>query len=190
MLASHVFDGTGVRKTKYRAMGIIIRPAVLDDVDAIARVHVASWHGAYRGIMPDELIDERTEDVRRTQWSSSLQQPDRTTLVACDENGAVVGFASATVRPRLEGRFQSYLQTLYLLPDAQGRGIGRELLRDLSVRLLEAGVRNMALRTLRLNRARSFYERLGARLVSEGISDDEGQFDDVVYAFDDISVLI
>jgi len=37
--------------------------------------------------------------------------------------------------------------------------------------------------------ARSFYEKLGARLVPEGIAHDAGMFDDVVYAFDDLRAL-
>lgn len=160
----------------------------MEDADAIARVHVASWEAAYRGIMDDELIDARTIDVRREQWKSSLGEPRRITLVACAEGGEIVGFASAVLLES-DSRFDSYLQTLYLVPAAWHRGIGRALLRELAARLHSNGVRSMALRTLRLNPARAFYERLGARLVAEGIGNDDGIFDDVVYAFDDIGVL-
>jgi hypothetical protein len=30
---------------------------VVDDADAIAPVHVRSWQAAYRGFMPDEVLD-------------------------------------------------------------------------------------------------------------------------------------
>jgi hypothetical protein len=46
------------------------------------------------------------------------------------------------------------------------------------------------LRVVRENlAARTFYERLGARLVPDGISVDAGLFDDVVYAFDNLGAL-
>lgn len=170
-------------------MAVVIRRANLDDADAIAKVHVASWHAAYRGILSDEQIEARTVERRRAQWAASVEQPDRITLVACDEGGTIQGFASTLLLDGSDGGFQSYLQTLYLDPGAQQRGIGRELLRATAIELRSAGIRNMALRTLRLNPARQFYERLGARLAPEGIANDEGQFDDVVYAFDDLGVL-
>ena len=43
---------------------------------------------------------------------------------------------------------------------------------------------------MRLGDARKFYERLGARLVPEGIARDAGKFDDVVYAFDDVGSVL
>jgi GNAT superfamily N-acetyltransferase len=171
-------------------MSLVIREADRDDADAIARVHVASWHGTYRGIVPDEQIDARTVDVRRAQWAQWVNGPSHITLVACDESGAVVGFAGAQLLEGPVEQFGSYLQMLYLMPDVKKRGIGRALLRALAERLHHAGVKTMALRTLRLNPARGFYERLGARLVPEGISIDAGKFDDVVYAFDDITALL
>jgi len=48
----------------------------------------------------------------------------------------------------------------------------------------------MVLRTLRLNPGRAFYERLGARLLPEGVNIDAGVFDDVAYAFDDLRRLL
>jgi GNAT superfamily N-acetyltransferase len=170
-------------------MTVTVRTALPADAGAIARVHVASWHDAYRGIMPDDMIDARTVGVRRAQWSTSLDDPSRVTLVACDASDAVLGFASALLLEP-DAPFGSYLQTLYLDPGMKQRGIGRTLLRALAERLREAGIRSMALRTLRLNPARGFYEHLGARLVPEGIANDDGTFDDVVYAFDDITTLL
>jgi ribosomal protein S18 acetylase RimI-like enzyme len=170
-------------------MSFVIREADHDDAGAIARVHVASWHGTYRGMVPDEVINARTVDVRRAQWEQWIEQPSHITLVASDESSAVVGFAGAQLLEGPVEQFGSYLQTLYLMPDVKKRGIGRALLRALAERLHRAGVQTMVLRTLRLNPARGFYERLGARLVPEGISIDAGQLDDVVYAFDDITAL-
>ncbi|HTV72721.1 MAG TPA: GNAT family N-acetyltransferase [Candidatus Acidoferrales bacterium] len=171
-------------------MGVRIRTAVPNDAGAIARVHVASWHATYRGLVPDEVIDARTVEVRREQWAPLLEKPNRITLVACDESGEVVGFASALLLDEPDRRFGSYLQTLYLVPDVKKQGIGRALLRAMAQRLFDGGIESMALRALRLNPARRFYEHLGARVVPEGIEHDADHYDDVVYAFDDVRVLL
>lgn len=167
--------------------GVLIRRAEPGDAEAIARVHVASWHAAYRGILPDEQIAARSLVVRIAQWTAAVRQSDRVTLVACDASGTIEGFASALSLDSGASSFDSYLQTLYLMPDARGHGLGRRLLAAMARTLMERGSSNMVLRTLRLNPARRFYERLGARLVPEGIVNDAGEYDDVVYAFDDLS---
>lgn len=167
-------------------MQLLIRQGTPADASSIAQVHVESWVAAYRGLLPDGMIEARTVELRTCQWTSDLGSPVPN-LVACDANGQVQAFASAEVLDESQGPFQSYLRTLYVRPQFWRRGIGRELLRALCSRLLALGVQNLALRTLRLGHARKFYECLGARSVPEGIAQDAGRFDDLVYAFDDLT---
>jgi GNAT superfamily N-acetyltransferase len=167
----------------------VIRAARPTDVDAIARVHVASWRANYRGLISDDLIDARTFEVRKLEWSKHLEQSGPVTLVACDESG-VQGFANALVLTKPTGGFTSFLQTLYLAPEITHQGCGRALLRAIAADLVGLGAKNMALRTLRTSPARGFYEHLGARLIPEGIDIDADEFDDVDYGFDDLRVLL
>ncbi len=165
-----------------------VRKARPDDADAIARVHVASWSAHYRGLLTDEEIDRRTVEVRRAQWTALLDATDRVTLVADDATRGAIGFASAILLAQPEAGFHGYLHTLYLAPGATGNGLGEVLIRAVAAELQARGIADMALRTLRLNRARSFYERLGARLI-DGFDYDAGHFDDVAYGFDDLRAL-
>lgn len=162
---------------------------MVDDADAIAAVHVAAWEGSYRGIMPDEEFRKRPLERRRIQWREWLESDEHVVLVACNEHADVLGFAGAKLLDPPVAGFDSYLATLYLRPERKGQGIGKLLLREIAGELSALGARNMVLRTLRLNTARTFYERLGARLLPEGIDVDAGHFDDVVYAFDDLRKL-
>lgn len=170
--------------------GISIRTANPSDAEAIARVHVAAWRRAYRGLIPDSVIDARTLAVRTEQWRPRLREQERVACVACHFDGGICGFATAVRLDRARDGFDGYLQTLYVSPDLWRRGIGKELLRAIAARLQAGGATNMALRTLRLGAARAFYERLGARPVAEGLRYDADQFDSVVYAFDDLDRLI
>jgi ribosomal protein S18 acetylase RimI-like enzyme len=124
-------------------------------------------------------------------WSKCLDERDRVTFVYCNDGGEVTGFSSAVVFAAPRDGFDAYLQTIYLLAATKGKGAGRALLRATAAELLARGCKNMSLRVLGENPARGFYERLGARLVPEGISSDAGVFPgDVVYAFDDLRVLL
>jgi ribosomal protein S18 acetylase RimI-like enzyme len=55
--------------------------------------------------------------------------------------------------------------TLYVAPDFQGRGLGRELLLALFGRLVRRKLASAVIWVLRDNPSRFFYERLGGRLV-------------------------
>src|SRR3954471_10567694 len=72
---------------------VAIRPAVPAAAAAIAAVHVRTWQGAYRGVLPDEHLDAL--DVAR--WTAGWQRlltgerPRSATLVAVT-GGRVVGF--------------------------------------------------------------------------------------------------
>jgi GNAT superfamily N-acetyltransferase len=166
-----------------------IRKALTYDIPAIAAIHVEAWRANYRGMIPDDAIDSRTIELRKAMWHHALGQPQRVTLVSCDDGGAVTGFASAFTLPEPDDEFDSFLQMLFVAERLKGKGIGRALLSAIAKEMQAAGARSMALRTLRLNPARAFYERVGAELVPEGIDVDRGEFDDVVYGFRDLSKL-
>ena len=43
---------------------MIIRQAKRSDIENIASVQVRSWNTTYRGLLPDEIIDDRTVESR------------------------------------------------------------------------------------------------------------------------------
>lgn len=161
-----------------------VRDAVAADVPAIAAIHVEAWRANYRGMIPDEAIDSRTIAFRESMWRRLLDEPRRVTLVWCGDDGTVGGFASAFPLSEPHGGFDSFLQMLFVAEPLKGHGIGRELLAAIARRVYEDGARHLALRTLRANPARAFYERMGAQLVEPGIDVDAGEFNDVVYGID------
>ena len=46
----------------------MVRPAVLDDAAAIARVHVASWRTTYRGLLPDDFLASLGVEPYTDRW--------------------------------------------------------------------------------------------------------------------------
>ena len=70
-----------------------IRPAVLDDADAIAHVHLASWKTTYPGIIAQDYIDSLRVEVGTAMWRTRLTENAPATFVAEDESG-IFGFAA------------------------------------------------------------------------------------------------
>jgi hypothetical protein len=52
-----------------------IRSAVPQDATRIAEVHVASWRVAYRGLMPDNLLQQLDAESRANVWRELLENP-------------------------------------------------------------------------------------------------------------------
>lgn len=147
----------------------LIRPAVPADAGGLARVHVASWRGAYRGVMPDALLDGLTEDEFAARWKAILAgrgDDERETFVAEAEDGAVAGFASIGASRDDDARegATGELYALYLHPTYWDRGWGRALWEAARAGLAERGFAGATVWVLERNgRGRHFYERAGFR---------------------------
>lgn len=90
-------------------MSFVIRPAGLADIPGIARV------------IQQSLGDEPNE----AQIVGALRERDHITIVAA-ENETIAGFASGFLT--WCGRWRWELDLLGVLPDFQGRGLGRQLI--------------------------------------------------------------
>lgn len=114
---------------------------------------------------PDAVVV--TVDELRDQLAAV--RPPFECLLAEDDDGAAVGFALyfhnySTWR----GRQGLYLEDLFVEPLHRGRGIGKQLLVRLAQLAVERGCARMEWAVLDWNRpAIDFYERLGARAMSE-----------------------
>lgn len=50
---------------------LIVRPARVQDITQMARVHVRCWQETYRGLMPDEVLDDPGFPAAREQmWTA------------------------------------------------------------------------------------------------------------------------
>jgi len=148
-----------------------IRRARPADAPAIAEVHVRSWQGAYPGLIPQDYLDALRPEDRVGWWRDALATTPWPVVLVAEEDGAVIGFAS--VSPTRDADDDSStvgeLQTIYLHPDAFGRGKGASLLHAALEVLRTAGFTEATLWALETNtRARRFYERHG--FVNDGVT--------------------
>lgn len=134
----------------------MIRDAVPADAEAIARAHVAAWRTAYRGIVPDALLDRLSVAARYERAREALAAPGPGRTFVAELDGEVAGWCRTGPARDDDPPGETELWALYVSPDAWGRGTGAALLR-------EAGAEGATyLWTLEANdRARRFYERHG-----------------------------
>lgn len=170
------------------------RPARPPDAARLAEVHIASLVEAYRGIDPDEWIaslpEQRAE--RELRWRTRLDRVPREIVhVAEVAPAGIVGFARGGTAEAPAFGFDGELAAIYLHPDFQRRGVGRELVRRVARSLRERGYRRMLVRVVSAAASRGFYEALGAaEFGSDSVTIGGKELDLTVYGWPDIVVLL
>ena len=143
---------------------IIVRPAVWDDIEGMARVSVDTWRMTYKDILPRAYL-ERLRLVRQeTQRSRMMHAPGVHHFVAIEPAaGEVVGFVSCGPT-RNGGAAPGEIYELYVQNGFQGRGLGRRLFRAAMDRLARDGHERLVVWVLDENPNFNFYPRMGGWL--------------------------
>lgn len=118
-----------------RPAALLVRPSRSADVGAIGAIYahaVRHGTGTFEVEVPtDDEMARRRDEVLARGWP----------WLVAEARGELVGYAYATpFRPRPAYRF-CVEDSIYLRPDAAGRGIGRVLLAELLARCAAAGAR-------------------------------------------------
>lgn len=152
---------------------LVVRRAVLDDAEDIARVHTRSWQFAYQGILSNDYLDALRWETRFEMWNRRLgdtQSTSNNVFVSTEADRRVTGFASiGEVRDDdLTSRKFFELYAIYVAPEFWDLGVGRALW-DIALASLPSGTPGVSLWVLTENeRGRRFYERRG--FESDGTS--------------------
>lgn len=131
-------------------------------------VHVRSWQVAYRGIVPDAILDGLSIESRVEFWARAIAQtatePSRDVRIwVVEEADRVVGLATTRACPDADvPPGTGELHSIYLAPEAWSRGLGASLLTAAVADLRERGFAPLVLWVIEANvRGRRFYERTG-----------------------------
>ena len=115
----------------------LIRPSTEHDLDAITRIyghHVLHGTGTFETTPPtsDEMAARRADVLSKgLPW------------LVVEEDGVVLGYAYGNwFKPRPAYRF-SVEDSIYMAPEAAGKGLGRALLAELLAALERAGIRKV-----------------------------------------------
>ena len=136
-----------------------------------------AFRAAYRGILADAFLEDLEEPRFPAKFDRALSDPRSLALVA-EEDGRVVGvcYAGPSREPGYPG---GEVHAIYLLPEAQGKGLGRALFEEALRFLEETGQTPVWVWVIEANeRARGFYRRMGgveAGVRASRLPDPEGR---------------
>lgn len=143
-----------------------IRRAKINDATAIADVHLSSWRGAYSGLIPYTHLEQMIARRGAKWWSKAIQR-GTTTLVA-DFGGKIAGYTTMGLNRARTLPYDGEVFELYVLPEHQGTGLGRQLLGHAREILENYGLKSTVIWVLKDNvSACEFYEYCGATVVAK-----------------------
>ncbi len=137
-----------------------VREAVPADVPAITEIHVQGWQLGYRGLLPQDVLDDLAPAQRVPRWTATIERaswPARGTLVAVSGTEPA-GFAD--VRP--DSAEVGEIASFYVRPTMWRQGVGSRLMAAALDRFRAAGCTSAALWVLDTNTgAQRFYQSQG-----------------------------
>lgn len=149
--------------TPYATGTLTIRPATTNDIPLIQQLTSMIWPATYHTILSQGqityMLDMMYSDKALRQQIETLGHE----FLLCYDASEAVGFASFS--PKGDRTFK--LHKIYVLPNRQGKGVGRFMIDYIINRIRERGASALELNVNRNNPARFFYERLGFRIVRE-----------------------
>jgi len=143
--------------------GFSVRDATAADLDRVTEIKVRNWADTYGSLLePTVLRPSLDREAQLAELRERLAEPDTLMLVADDGSGNVVGFALTY----LDDEPEPWLESLHVLRELRGSGIGTLLMRCTAQRVIASGHSSMRLGVISGNFAAArFYDRLGGAMI-------------------------
>ncbi len=147
--------------TGTRTAALTIRRATPTDIPTIQHLSRVIWPVAYGSILSANQISYMLELMYSS--TSLLKQMEEHEFILCHDADEPIGFASFSN----VGENVFKLHKIYILPERQGKGVGRFMVEHILRTIREKGGVALDLNVNRHNPARFFYERLGFEIIRE-----------------------
>jgi diamine N-acetyltransferase len=139
-----------------------IRQATHSDIPAIIAIIEQTWEPSYKTILPLEQVRYMQAEIYNPA-ALAKQMAEGQDFFILFSGGQPAGFASCS--PQAPGIFK--LNKLYVDPAFQGKDFGRLLVGHIEQEARQRGGVSLVLNVNRFNKAKTFYERLGYRVIRE-----------------------
>ena len=147
------------------AKEIIYRESRLEDTDEIQQVLFKTWVSSYADFLPMKDIQWYFNNYYSDINFARIHQDVETWSFVAESGGHIVGYVRGKVNEEQE-RF--FVESLYVLPEFQGKGIGGELLKLIEMKAKDYQHTSVWLGVMMQNiPSLEWYKKLGFQFVEE-----------------------
>jgi len=139
-----------------------IKQATIQDAHILAEIHANSWKVAYKGIVPDKILDNITVEKRQKYFEQALSEGREENAIVFKDDKPAGLICIGKCRDSDKDDTYGEIWGIYLHPDYWNIGIGFRLISWGLEELTKRGYKRATLWVLEDNiAARKFYEKIG-----------------------------
>lgn len=143
---------------------ITVNEALPNEYNIIQDIARKTWPVAYSAILSNLQMEYMLEMFYSIEaLNKNADKGDR--FLLAKENGIPLGFASYEHNYR--SKPVTRIHKIYILPEAQGKGIGKRLMDEIEFLAKKNHSQFLSLNVNRYNKAQLFYQKLGFEITAE-----------------------
>jgi len=143
---------------------VIIKECLPNELNIIQDIAWKTWPVTYAGIVSDLQLGYML-DLFYSLESLNKNLEDGHHFLLATEDGNALGFAS--YMNRYQNQSVTRIPKIYILPEAQGKGIGKLLIDQVEFHAKKDQSEKLSLNVNRQNMAIGFYKKFGFEIIAE-----------------------
>ncbi len=147
-------------------MKIIV--ASKEQLPIVRELAIIIWEQTYRSILSNEQFDYMMNMMYSISSLEKQLQNNKIFLLA-EEDNQFIGFASYELN--IEETTKTKIHKLYVLPETQGKGVGKQLIDFIKEIAISNQNTEIILTVNKYNKAKDFYLKNGFEIIQEAVFD-------------------
>jgi ribosomal protein S18 acetylase RimI-like enzyme len=144
---------------------IRISEATISDIKLIQEIAHATWPITYGEILSKEQLDYMLDLIYSDEALTNHYHKKEQLFYLISEDEVNLGFIGIEHNYRDEA--VTRIHKIYLLPQTQGKGIGKKVIDEIEKFALENNSKVLSLNVNRFNAALGFYKKIGFEVIDE-----------------------
>lgn len=177
-------------RLKIEFPNISFRSGTAGDIPAISDAYVRSVRDSYRGVLPDEYLNDLSTEKRSKVFAErrAANANSYRLLIAEEASAGVIGFIDYAHKENANFDHDGRIFSFYFVPEFQRRGLGGLLFRNCLRRMRDDCYGSVCLDTFESNPFRNFYDKMGGRKIGSEAHEANGhRLPTIVYGWSDLS---
>lgn len=144
---------------------ITISEATINDIKLIQEIAHKTWPNTYGKILSKEQLDYMLDLIYSDEALTSQYEKKEQLFYLISEDETNLGFTG--IEHNYKDEAVTRIHKIYLLPETQGKGIGKKAIDAIEKLALENNSKALSLNVNRFNAALGFYKKIGFEVMDE-----------------------
>ena len=164
-------------------MNYEIRLANKNDCVELSRLKHKVWETTYRGIYPNDKIDNFDYEKNTEKFIRIIDNPE-IELYVVEYEGKIIGYMDFGIPVRPFKDYKQEIGLLYILKEYQGKGIGKHLFNIAYENIKKTGVNEFIISCNKYNiPAQKFYEKMGGEIIEIDVDNEDMSIPQIKYLY-------